>query len=88
MLQKIREGGDKHKTQRDTVLMQLLTKCPGVGERESFSPADPGTSRRGHFICRYYGREGKSGKNPFKKYFYRLEIMMLTRPLKSEENTL
>ncbi|TNN57262.1 hypothetical protein EYF80_032521 [Liparis tanakae] len=33
----------------------LLTKCPGVGERESFSPADPGTSKRGHFICRYCG---------------------------------
>ena len=31
----------------------VLTKCPGVGERGSLRPADPGTSRRGHFICRY-----------------------------------
>lgn len=38
----------------------LLTKCPGVGERESFSPADPGTSKRGHFICRYCGWEERS----------------------------
>lgn len=37
--------------------MQVLTKWPGVGERESFSPADPVTSRRGHFICRYCGEK-------------------------------
>ncbi len=31
----------------------ILTNCPGVGDRESLSAAEPGTSRRGHFICRY-----------------------------------
>lgn len=35
----------------------LLTRWPGVGERESFIPAEPGTSKRGHFICRYCWRE-------------------------------
>lgn len=56
---------------RQPFLKQLLTKCPGVGERESLSPADPGTSRRGHFICRYCGREEKleiRGKKTFSQH--------------------
>ncbi len=32
---------------------EILTNCPGVGDRESLSAAVPGTSRKGHFICRY-----------------------------------
>lgn len=43
------------------LFQHLLTKCPGVGERESFSPADPGTSKRGHFIPRYCEQDRGSG---------------------------
>lgn len=63
---------------------QLLTKCPGVGERESLSPADPGTSRRGHFICRYCG-EGSKIRNQGggKKKHFQSIFLFLTRPRKS-----
>lgn len=47
-----------HKTEYEVA--DGLTKCPGVGDLESLRAAVPGTSRSGHFICRYCRRQRRT----------------------------